>query len=65
MELNDCKSYVTHFEFLSQLQKRQRKKSVNGAQTEIDERSRYFALMLQKVSIHFYLRLRRTLEKNL
>ena len=28
---NDFESYVTHFELLSQLQKWQRKESVNGA----------------------------------
>ena len=51
---NDFDSYVTHFEFLSQLQKRQRKETVNGAETEIDERPHYFALRLQKSAIDFY-----------
>ena len=50
---NDFESYVTHFELLSQLQKWQRKETVNGAETKIDERPHYFALMLQKPAIHF------------
>ena len=33
---NDFESYVTHFELLSQLQKWQRKETVNGAETETD-----------------------------
>ena len=49
---NDFESYVTHFEFLSQLQKWQRNETVNGAETEIDERPPYFAL--QKSAIDFY-----------
>ena len=40
---NDFESYITHFELLSQLQKWQRKETVNGADTEIDERSHYFS----------------------
>ena len=51
---NDFESYVTHFELLSQLQKWQRKETVSGAETEIDERSHYFALRLQKLAIDFY-----------
>ena len=51
---NDFESYVTHFELLSQLQKWQRKETVNGAETENDERPRYFALGLQKLAIDFY-----------
>ena len=43
---NNFESYVAHFEFLSQLQKWQRKETVNGAETEIDERPHYFALRL-------------------
>ena len=51
---NDFESYITHFELLSQLQKLQRKETVNGAETEIDERPHYFALSLQKSAIDFY-----------
>ena len=51
---NDFESYITHFELLSQLQKWQRKETVNGAETEIDERPHYFALRLQKSAIDFY-----------
>ena len=51
---NDFESYVTHFELLSQLQKWQRKETVNGAETEIDERPNYFALRLRKSAIDFY-----------
>ena len=40
---NDFESYITHFELLSQLQKWQRKETVNGADKEIDERSHYFS----------------------
>ena len=54
------KSYITHFELLSQLQKWQRKETVNGAETEIDERPHYFGLRLQKLAIDFY----RTLSKD-
>ena len=39
---------------MSQLQKWQRKETVNGAETEIDERPQYFALTLQKSSTDFY-----------
>ena len=39
---------------MSQLQKWQRKETVNGAETEIDERPHYFALRLQKSAIDFY-----------
>ena len=51
---NDFESYVTHVELLSQLQKWQRKETVNGAETGIDERPHYFALRLQKSAIDFY-----------
>ena len=51
---NDFESYVTHFELSSQLQKWQRKDTVNGAETEIDERPHYSALRLQKSAIDFY-----------
>ena len=51
---NDFESYVTHFEILSQRQKRQRKETVSGAEIEIDERHFYFALRLQKSAIDFY-----------
>ena len=51
---NDFESYITHFELLSQLQKWQRKETVNGAETEIDEQPHYFALRLQKSAIDFY-----------
>ena len=51
---NDFESYVTHFELLSQLQKWQRKETVNGAETEIDKRLHYFALRLQKSAIDSY-----------
>ena len=51
---NDFESYITHFELLSQLQTWQRKETVNGAETEIDERPHYFALRLQKSAIDFY-----------
>ena len=51
---NDFESYITHFELLSQLQKWQRKETVNGAETEIAERRHYFALRLQKSAIDFY-----------
>ena len=50
---NDFESYITHFELLSQLQKWQRKETVNGAETEIDERPHYFVLRLQKSAIDF------------
>ena len=51
---NDFESYVTHFELLCQLQKWQRKETVNGAETEIGEQPHYFALRLQKSAIDFY-----------
>ena len=51
---NDFEIYVTHFELLSQLQKGQRKETVNGAETEIDERPHYFALRLQMLAIDIY-----------
>ena len=51
---NDFESYVAHFEFLSQLQKWQRKETVNGAETEFDERPHYFALRLRNSAIDFY-----------
>ena len=51
---NDFESYTTHFELLSQLQKWQRKETVNGAGTEIDERPHYFALRLQKSAIDYF-----------
>ena len=51
---NDFECYVTHFELLSQLQQWQRKETVNGAETEIDERRHYIALRLQKLAIYFY-----------
>ena len=51
---NDFESYITHFELLSQLQKWQRKETVNGAEDQIDERPHYFALRLQKSAIDFY-----------
>ena len=39
---------------LSQLQKWQRKETVNGAEKEIDEWPRYFALRLHQLAIDFY-----------
>ena len=51
---NEFESYVTHFELLSQLQKWQRKETVNGAETENDERPHYFALRFQKSANDFY-----------
>ena len=51
---NDFENYVTRFQLLSQLQKWQRKETVNGVETEIDERPHYFALRLQNSAIHFY-----------
>ena len=51
---NDFESYITHFELLSQLRMWQRKETVNGAETEIDERPHYFALSIQKSAIDFY-----------
>ena len=51
---NDFESFVIVFELRSQLQKWQRKETVNGAGTEIDERSHYFALRLQNSAIDFY-----------
>ena len=51
---NDFESYVIDFELRSQLQKWQRKETVNGAETEIDERPHYFALRLQNLAIDFY-----------
>ena len=51
---NYFESYVTHFELLSQLQKWQRKETVNGAETEIDKGLHYFALRLQKSAMDFY-----------
>ena len=51
---NDFESYVTQFELLSQLQKWQRKETVNGAETKIDKRPHYFALRLHKSAIDFY-----------
>ena len=53
-ESNDFESYITHFELLSQLQKWQRKETVNGAETEIDERPHYFAIRVQNRAIDFY-----------
>ena len=47
--LNDFESYVTHFELLSQLQKWQRKETVNGAETEINERPHFFCVKATKV----------------
>ena len=51
---NNFESYVTHLELLWQLQHWQRKKTVNGAKTEIDERLHYFALKLQNSDIDYY-----------
>ena len=51
---NDFEIYVTQFELLSQIQKWQRKETVNGSETEIDDRPHYFALRLQKSAIDFY-----------
>ena len=51
---NDFESHITHFELLSQLQKWQRKETVNGAETKIDERLHFFALSLQNSAIDFY-----------
>ena len=39
---------------MSQLQKWQRKETVDGAATEIDERPHYFVLSLQKSAIDFH-----------
>ena len=50
----DFECYITHFELLSQLQKWQRKETVDHAKTEIDERLHYFALRLQKSAINSY-----------
>ena len=65
---NEFERYTTHFELLSQLQKWQRKETVNGAETEIDERPHYFALGLQKSAIDFYRTLledtRKSYDKN-
>ena len=57
----DFESYVTNIELLSQLQKWQRKETVNGSETEIDERPHYFVLRLQMSAIDFY----RTLSEEL
>ena len=51
---NDFESCVTHFELLSQLHKWQRKETVSGAETKIDERPHYFTLRLQTSAIDFY-----------
>ena len=51
---NDFESYVTHFEFLSQLQKWQRKETVNGTETETEDRQQFFALRIQKLPIDIY-----------
>ena len=45
---------VTYFKLLSQLQKWQRKETVNGTETEIFERPHFFALRLRKSAIDFY-----------
>ena len=51
---NDFQTYVTHFEFLPQLQKGQIKETVDGDETKKDERPLYFVLRLQKSTIVFY-----------
>ena len=51
---NDFESYVTHFELLSQLQKLQRIETINGVETETDERPHYFAFRVQYSAIDFY-----------
>ena len=51
--MDSNESYATQFELLSQLQKWQRK-TVNGAETEIDERPPYLASRQQKSDIDFY-----------
>ena len=61
---NDFESYVTHFDFLSQLQKWQRKETEKGTETEIDERPHYFALSLQKLAIDFYCTLSKDTRKS-
>ena len=61
---NDFESYATHFKLLSQFQKWQRKETVNGAETEIDERPHYFALRLQNSAIDFYRTLSEDNEKS-
>ena len=43
-ESNDLESYVRHFGLLSKLQKRQRKETLIGDETKIDERPHHFAL---------------------
>ena len=45
---------MLHIELVSQLQKWQRKETVNGAEPEIDERPHYFAVRLHKSAIYFY-----------
>ena len=59
---NNFESYLTHFELLAELKKWKRTElaSSSGAAQEIDERSHYLALRLQKSAIEFY----RTLPQN-
>ena len=47
---NDFESFVTHVEFLSQLRKWQRKETVNGAETEVDDHSQFFGLKISIVN---------------
>ena len=59
-ESNDLESYDRHFEPLSKLQKWQRKETLIGDETEIDERTHHFALKLtasfcaKKTAVDFY-----------
>ena len=48
---NDFESYVTHFELIAELQKW--KKTEGDPTSEVDERSHYFALRLQKSAMEF------------
>ena len=60
----DFQNYVTHFELWPLLPKWQRKETINGAETEIDERSHFFALRLQKSAPDFYHTLSEEIRKS-
>ena len=49
---NDLECYVTHFEFLAELQKG--KRTEGDPAREVDERPHYFAIRLQKSAIEVY-----------
>ena len=54
MGSSEFKGYVIHCEFLSKLQIRQGKETVNGVEIQTDERPHYFAIRLKRSAIIFY-----------